>query len=426
MISSTKYNLPPGTKVPDHICIAMDGNGRWARSRGMSATQGHDQAAGKIKKVIEYSRDLGVHTLTLWGFSTENWKRPKLETLKIMSIIKKYITQELKNAEKEGVRFVHLGRKDRLPKDVLKWIVKAEKETKNNKKYILNLAIDYGGHDEIIRAIQKIIKSGAKPEQVDEELVKSFLDTHDQPYPYPDLHIRTSGEQRTSGFMLWQSAYSEFYWEEALLPDLTYEHLRAAILDYSRRRRRFGGKGGQKHMKFRPEIVAGMELAWWRLGRIPENTKFTEYTFNHIKEQFGMSKKLSTRAAKYMALAVLQGRKSQWKKAKENLAEFYTLVKDEIKMAFEPEIAANLEVKLWQEMNHTNDIAVAADAEDIAKNLYAETYRMSLFQAGKVAHLRVMAGLERKMAEAGMGEEHWDRAEDYLQKFYRALKERVA
>jgi len=426
MVGNPKYDLPTGTKVPDHICIAMDGNGRWARSRGLSPTKGHDFAAKKIKKVIEYSRELGVHTLTLWGFSTENWKRPRLETLKIMSIIKKYVQIELPNAEKEGVRFVHLGRKDRLPKDVLKWLTKAELETRNNKKYILNLAIDYGGHDEIIRAIQRMIDSGVKAKDVNEELVKSYLDTHDQPYPYPDLHIRTSGEQRTSGFMLWQSAYSEFYWEEALLPDITYENLRTAIMDYSRRRRRYGGKGVQKHMKFRPEMVANLELAWWRLGKIPEDTKFMQYTVNHIKEQFGMSKKLSTQAAKYMALAIVQGRKSQWLKATQNLSEFYKLVRDEIKMAFEPEIAANLEVKLWQEMNQTDDIAVASDAEDTAKNLYAETYRISLFQAAKLAHLRVLAGLERKMAENGMGDEHWDRAEDYLEKFYRALKERVA
>src|SRR3989344_1161378 len=145
---SNDLRLPVGTIVPSHIAIVLDGNGRWARSRGLPPTKGHEVAAKNLKKIIEASRNFGVHTLTLWGFSTENWKRPHKEIYKILGLVKLYIQKELKNAEKEGVRFYHLGRKDRLPKDLLNWITKAEVETKNNSKYVLNLALDYGGRDE--------------------------------------------------------------------------------------------------------------------------------------------------------------------------------------------------------------------------------------------------------------------------------------
>lgn len=421
-----KVSLPKDTVVPNHIAIVLDGNGRWARSRGLPATKGHERAAEVLREVIDASRNVGVHTLTLWGFSTENWKRPPREVAKILRIVKETIKRELKNADKEGVRFVHIGRKDRFPLDVRSWIEKAEKETAHNSKYILNLALDYGGRDEILRAVKRILKDNIDPNTLDEELFSSYLDTAGQPYPNPDLFIRTSGEQRTSGLMPWQTTYAEFYFEQDHLPDMTTEKLFAAILDYSRRRRRFGGKDKISHFKFKPEVIAGLELKWWRMTNIPEGTKLSEYAVQHIKEQYGLSKELSIKAAKYMVEAVAHGEKEKWQKAKTNWGKFYSLIKDEVKLAFEPSLAATLQVKLWKELNDVKENELSAEAEETARKLYSEIYRMSSFQAAKLAHLRVLASMERNLAARGQGEQHWAKAEDYLEKYYKALKERVA
>ncbi|MGB6839327.1 MAG: polyprenyl diphosphate synthase [Microgenomates group bacterium] len=426
MPKKVKITLPRGTKVPDHIAIILDGNGRWARSRGLPVTKGHEYGAKAIREVMDAARDWGVYTVTIWGFSTENWKRPPKEKAKIFSLIKKTLKEELERARKEGIRFVHLGRKDRLPADILRLIKKTEKETKDNHKYILNVALDYGGRDEILRAVKKIVKDEVPAEKVDEELFASYLDTARQPYPYPDLFIRTSGEQRTSGYLPWQMVYTEFYFEESHLPDMNPENLKAAILDYSRRRRRFGGKDKVVHLRFRPEVTANLELAWWRLRHIPEGARFRDYAIKHLREQYGLSKKLATQGAKLMAKALVGRRENKWEEAKKPLKDFYRLIKDELKLAFEPSLAASLEVKLWQGMGNKESIEAADGAEETARQLYAEVYRISLFQAAKAAHLRIMAKVERNLAERGLGEHHWDKAEDYLEKFYSALKERVA
>ena len=322
-----------------------------------------------------------------------------------------------KEAKKDQIRFVHLGREDRFPKDLIKYFRELEEETKGYKKHVFNVALDYGGHDEIVRATQKIIKDGVKAEDINEKLFASYLDTGDQPYPYVDLFIRTSGEQRTSGFMPWQMNYAEFYWELGHLPDFTPEKLRDVIMDYSRRRRRFGGNDTVEHFGFDPEMLAKLELKWWRLGKIPEGTKLREYALNHIKEQYGLSKKLAKEAAKYLVEALVYEEKSKLDKAKGSLKKFYKLIKDEVKLAFEPEIVASLEVRMRHEKG---------EVEDTTKEYLAEVYRISLFQAAKAAHLKVMANVERNMADKGLGEEHWAKAEDYLQKYYHALKERVA
>lgn len=426
MSRKTKMKLPKGTKVPDHIAILPDGNGRWARSRGLPVTQGHEEGAKVIKRMLETARDLGVHTLTFWGWSTENWSRPPKERNKILFLVKRTIEKELENAKKDGVRFCHLGRKDRLPKDLLRWIRKAEEETKENTRHILNIALDYGGRDEVLRALRTIVKDKIPVEKINEKLFASYLDTAGQPYPYPDLFIRPSGEQRTSGYLLWQMAYTEFYFEQDHLPDMTPEKLKTAILDYSRRRRRFGAKDKMAHFKFKPEVIARLELAWWRLQKIPKGTRFRDYAIKHIREQFGLSRKLATKAAKYMIKGLVEGEQNKWGKSIGAMKKFYILIKDEIKLAFEPSLAASLQVKFWREMNGKDRVDMAAGVEDTARRLYAEVYRISAFQAAKVAHLRVLATLERNLAERGYGEHHWKRAEDYLQKFYSALKERVA
>ena len=419
--------LPAGTKIPDHIVIIPDGDRRWARAHGLTPQEGHMAGIKNMVKLTRAVRAWGIHTYTAWGLSTENWlERPKDESDFLMKAITHQLNAHLKEAKKDGVRIVHLGRKDRLPRFVIEAIAKAEAETRNNKKHVLNLALDYGGQDELVRAVQKIIHDGVKSESVDVKLIDSYMDTKDQPYPYPDLMIRTSGEQRTSGLLLWQSHYAETYWEADHFPDFTPDKLRSAILDYSRRRRRFGGNDAVEHLKFKPELAAKFELNWWRLRKIPEGTRFRDYAIQHLKEQFGLSKDLAIEAAFLMTQAIIEGEQEKWEKAKTPLKKFYQLIKDELKLAFEPSFATSLEVKLWQDLSGKEDVKEAADVEETARQYYAEVYRISLFQAAKLAHLRVLANVERNLAERGLGEYHWVRAEDYLQKFYSALKERVA
>ncbi len=419
--------LPKDTKVPDHLAIIPDGNRRWARAKGLHTFQGHKKGFDRAVSLARSARDMGIHTVTLWGFSTENWDRTVNEINYLMKLYEKLVDDYLREAKKDKVKIVHLGRKDRIPKTLLKKILYAEGETKDNNKYIMNIAIDYGGQDDIIRATQAMIRDGVKAEEVSKGLFEKYLDTKDQPYPYVDLVIRTSGEQRTSGFLLWQSAYTETYWENDHFPDFTPEKLREAVLDYSRRRRRFGGNDAEQHLTFDPKVVAKLEIAWWRLRKIPKGTRFQDYALNHLREQFGLSKKLAKKAAKYLIVAFLeQDNGRNWEKAKTNLKKFYALVRDEVKLAFEPSIVASMQVKFWEDMAGKEQVKAASDAEETARELIAEVNRISLFQAAKAAHLLVLANIERNLAERESGDKHWDKAQDYLERFYRALKERVA
>ena len=427
MSKEEKITLPIATKVPDHIALILDGNRRWARAKGLAASEGHMAGYKAVRKLARSARDFGVHTFTIWAFSTENWDRPKEEIDAIFRLLKLGLEEFRKEAHKEKVRLIHLGRKDRFPKDVIKQIVELEESTKKYTGHIINLALDYGGRDEILRATKRIVEAGVTSDKIDEKLFESYLDTKDQPYPYIDLFIRTSGEQRTSGLLPWQMVYSEYYFESDHLPDFTPEKLKEAILDYSRRRRRFGGNDSVKHLTFKPEVVANLELAWWRLRKIPEGTRFRDYALNHIREQFGLSKSLAAAAARYMIEAMHEeGNGRNWDRAILKLRKFYKLIKDEMKLAFEPSIVASLQVKFWKDVADKEGVGEVGDAEETAKKLYAEVYRLSLFQAAKAAHLRVLANVERNLAERGFGEKHWKKAEDYLQRFYAALKERVA
>lgn len=425
-MSPKPISLPKGTQVPNHIAIVLDGNGRWARSRGLPATKGHEAGAKAVREVLSTARDLGVHTLTIWGFSTENWKRPPTEVRKIMGLIYNLVIEELATAHKEEIRLVHLGRKDRLPRPLMKAISKAEEETKDYSKYQLNLAIDYGGRDEIVRGIKRLVQDGVEPDEINEELFSHYLDTANHKYPDPDLFIRTSGEQRTSGLLPWQMVYSEYYFEEDHLPDMNPEKLKAIILDYSLRRRRFGAKDKVRHFKFKPELTAKFELAWWRLSKIPENQSFAGYTAEHLAEQWGLSKSLAKGAAKHYAKALIHGKAENWQRANASLREFYKLIKSEVKLAFEPKIAASLEVNLLQKINNGASSLNQAEVEEATRNLLAEVYRISHYQAKKAAHLRSLATVEKNLAERGEGEHHWGKAEEYLELYYQALKDRVA
>lgn len=421
-----QIDLPRGTVLPDHIAIILDGNRRWARARGLSPTDGHKAGYKALQTVIKALRGAGIHTLTVWGFSTENWDRPEPEIEKIMNLVGHAVSEIAREADAEGVRFVHIGRKDRLPKKLGDLIARVEEQTKKNKKHILNVALDYGGRDEILRAVRRIVEDKIPVDRIDEKLFSDYLDTSSQPYPDVDLFIRTSGEQRTSGFLPWQLNYSEYYWERDHLPDMTPQKIRDILLDYSRRRRRFGGNDATTHLKFKPEVTAKFELAWWRLANIPEGTKFADYAMQHLREQFGLSTLLAVQASKYMMQAMREGKREDWKKAKKSLQGFYKLLRDELKLAFEPSIVASLDVKLLQKISDGTRVVTAGEIEELSRNLVAEVYRISDFQAAKAGHLRALATVERRIAERGGGEEHWVLAQDYLEKYYYALKDRVA
>jgi undecaprenyl diphosphate synthase len=417
MMSDT-ISLPKATTVPNHIAMILDGNRRWARARGLKPWQGHLYGFKALEKLANASRDLGVHTFTVWAFSTENWERSQKEIDAIMDIFRHALKEKEKEFHRDRVALVHLGRKDRLPVDIRNELTRIEVDTaKYSSNHIFNIAVDYGGRDEILRAVKKIVSDKIPVDKINEKTFGKYLDTQGQPYPEPDLFIRTSGEQRTSGLLPWQMAYTEFYFEEKHLPDFTPENLRAAILDYSRRRRRFGGNDAMEHFGFDPQVLAKLELKWWRLGKIPEGTKFREYALNHIKEQYGLSKHLAGEAAKLLFEALSEENDNKLLKANAKLKKFYKLIKDEVKLAFEPEIVASLEVRMMGEKG---------ESEDTTREFLAEVYRISLFQAAKAAHLKVLASVERNLAQKGFGEEHWAKAEDYLQKYYSALKERVA
>lgn len=402
--------LPKDTVIPNHIVIIPDGNRRWARARGLPTLQGHKAGFDMAVTLCRQARRWGIHTLTLWGFSTENWDRTEEEIKYLMRLYSRMIDKVLKEAKEDDVKIIHLGRKDRLPDFLLTKIGRAEKDTENNKSYILNIALDYGGHDDILRAVQGMIKDGVPADKVDKKLMESYLDTKNQPYPYADLMIRTSGEQRTSGMLLWQSAYTEYYFENDHFPDFTPVKLREAVLDFSRRRRRFGGNDVEEHLKFNPAITAKLELSWWRLKKVPQGMGLMDFAMRHLKEQYGLSKSLAKEAAKLMIEAIINEQDEKFEKAVEKMKKFYRLIKGELKLAFEPKLVASLDVNLSKS---------GGEDEEATKQYLAEVYRISMFQAAKAAHLRVLANIERNKG-------NWKAAEDYLQKYYRALKERVA
>ena len=410
MSEPKKIVLPKNTIIPNHIAVILDGNRRWARSRGIQTLEGHKAGFEAGHRISKAAREWGVHTFTVWGLSTENWDRSPKELAYLMKLYWKMVETVEKEAKKDDIRFVHLGRKDRIPKSLALYIKSLEQKTKNNKTHVFNAAIDYGGRDEIIRATKKIIDAGVTSDKLDEDTFASYLDTGDQPYPNVDLFIRTSGEQRTSGFLPWQLNYAEFHWEIDHLPDMTPRKLADIILDYSRRRRRFGGNDTVKHLGFDPKITAKLELSWWRLKNIPKGVRIRDYAMQHVKEQYGLSKKLAGQAARLLVEAIIEEEDKKWDKATLTMKKFYELIKDEIKLAFEPRLVAYLEVKMHKEKGEN---------EETTKEYLSETYRISLFQAAKAAHLRVLAAIEGNKG-------NWAMAEDYLQKYYKALKERVA
>ena len=231
-----KKDLPE--RIPTHIGIVMDGNGRWAISRGLPRLAGHRAGTENLRRIIEACIEFGIQYLTIYAFSTENWGRPIEEVQGLMRIFEDVIDRELQELHDQGVQIRHIGRLDRLKPAFREKVLKAIEYTKENNRLILNIAFNYGGRDEIICAIQRMIQDGVKPEAVDDELVGGYLFTAG--VPDPDLIIRTSGEMRVSNFMIWQGAYSEWYFPATYWPDFDKEELRKALEEFSHRERRYG------------------------------------------------------------------------------------------------------------------------------------------------------------------------------------------
>ena len=232
--------MPEETKnIPYHVGIIMDGNRRWAKAKGLPTLEGHRRGYDKVKKVGRWCKDRGVKILTVWAFSTENWKRSEKEVNYLMNLLKFALSKgEINQLHKDGIKVQIIGQKERLSESMQELIKEAEERTKDNKEGILNLAISYGGRVDILEAIKKIINKNTPAGQVTEEIMDQNLWTAGM--PDPDLIIRTSGELRTSGFLTWQSAYSELYFCQNHWPDFSEKDLDEAFADYARRQRRFG------------------------------------------------------------------------------------------------------------------------------------------------------------------------------------------
>lgn len=237
MISDDKKDLPE--KIPTHIGIIMDGNGRWALSRGLPRLAGHRAGTENLRRVIEACIEFGIKYLTIYAFSTENWGRPVEEVQGLMRIFENVIDRELQQLDDQGVKLRHIGRLDRLKPAFRKKVLEAVEKTKHNDRLVLNVAFNYGGRDEIVCAIQAMIRDGVNPEEVNANLVNKYLYTAG--VPDPDLIIRTSGELRGSNFLLWQGAYSEWYFPATYWPDFDKEELRRALEEFNHRERRYGG-----------------------------------------------------------------------------------------------------------------------------------------------------------------------------------------
>lgn len=226
--------------IPTHIAIIMDGNGRWAKNHGVPRIEGHRAGTENLRRVIRGCADFGVRYLTVYAFSTENWARPKDEVEGLLQILGSVIDKELKELHAERVQLRHIGRLEKLPPTLQKKVIRAVEATKDNSRLTLCIAWNYGGRDEIVYAVQNLLKDGLSPEEVNEDEICKRLFTAGM--PDPDLIIRTSGEVRGSNFLIWQSAYSEWYFTPVLWPDFDKEELRKAIVEFGQRTRRYGGR----------------------------------------------------------------------------------------------------------------------------------------------------------------------------------------
>lgn len=236
MTDEKPFKLPD--KVPTHVAIIMDGNGRWARARGLPRLAGHHAGVDNLRRVLEACVEFGIQYLTIYAFSTENWNRPMEEVRGLMNILEEVIDRELQKLNENGVQLRHIGRLERLRPEIQEKVRHAIELTRNNQKLVLNIAWNYGGRAEIVDAIQQIVADSISQDEVEEDLVSSYLYTAG--CPDPDLIIRTAGELRASNFLIWQGAYSEWYIASTYWPDFDREELFKALCEYASRERRFG------------------------------------------------------------------------------------------------------------------------------------------------------------------------------------------
>ncbi|MEH6537962.1 MAG: isoprenyl transferase [Psychroserpens sp.] len=229
-------------KLPNHVAIIMDGNGRWAKQKGMLRVIGHENGTKSVREVVETSAEIGIKNLTLYAFSTENWKRPKLEVRTLMKLLVKSLKREIKTLQDNNIRLLAIGNLNDLPKKANKELLEVIEKTKNNTHMTLTLALSYGSREEIVKVIKeltdKVKNNIISVESIDESIINKHLYTHN--LPDVDLLIRTSGEQRISNFLLWQIAYAELYFTDILWPDFKKKDLYEALINYQNRERRFG------------------------------------------------------------------------------------------------------------------------------------------------------------------------------------------
>jgi undecaprenyl diphosphate synthase len=230
---------PTPEQLPRHVAIIMDGNGRWANERGLPRLHGHRAGTDNVRTVLEASVEFGIRYLTIYAFSTENWSRPADEVNGLFQIMAEVIRSETEELNRNGVRVHHVGRLEGLPQPLLDSIQEATAITRDNDKLILNVAFNYGGRAEIVDAVRRIVEDHVAANAIDEALINRYLYSVGQ--PDPDLIIRTAGEMRLSNFLIWQSAYSEYYFTSTYWPDFGREQFRGALATYARRQRKFGG-----------------------------------------------------------------------------------------------------------------------------------------------------------------------------------------
>ena len=246
MVSSPVLDLE---HLPRHVAIIMDGNGRWAVRKKKPRLFGHKAGADSVRDIVEACREIGIEVLTLYAFSSENWNRPAQEVSGLMSILNRYLSAELPRMQKNNIRLMSIGDRSRLPGSVRKTLENTISKTSGNSKLILNLALSYGGRDEIVRAVQSLsrdcLSSKRTVESITSEVLSSYLDTAD--LPDPDLLIRTGGEFRLSNFLLWQLSYAEIYFTDVMWPDFRKDVFIQALSEYQSRERRFGQTGEQLH-----------------------------------------------------------------------------------------------------------------------------------------------------------------------------------
>ncbi|MBN1257718.1 MAG: isoprenyl transferase [Planctomycetes bacterium] len=229
--------------IPRHIAIIMDGNGRWAKAHGLSRRKGHEAGGERVREIVRTCGEWGIQVLTLYAFSSENWSRPAMEVKALMFLLRDYLQQEREELNKNNVRLMAIGNLERLPKAARKELDISMEYTSKNTGLILNLALSYGGRDEIVRVVQNLagdcVEGRMRPAEITPEAISNRLDTAG--LPDPDLIIRTAGEMRISNFLLWQASYAEYYATSAFWPDFSSEELAKAIAEYQRRTRKFGG-----------------------------------------------------------------------------------------------------------------------------------------------------------------------------------------